>query len=310
MQRTKIEIYVKRSFSEKMTATFDFLTENGKQLFRFLLYLLLPLSMVQALGTNMVMDSVLDIMHESWTDGGWIPMVSGYAVVVLAGLAGFVLCTSVVYGLMKVYNERPERLEGLTLRMFRPTLVRCAKRSLLLLLLLVGMGVVVIVALGALAALVVSRDGLLPFLILFYLLFLVCLMPLSLSLPAYLWEDTTLFGAISKAFRLGFKTWGGLFALVFVLGMVVYFIVIISYIPWYIMLGVKAVFVLSDETKDTWATTPFYTLGWYLVSVVQAFFTYVASTLMYIGIGIQYGHAVEKIDGISVVNDVDNFENL
>lgn len=37
----KIELYVVRTFSQKLSATFEFLSENGKTLFKFLAYLLL-----------------------------------------------------------------------------------------------------------------------------------------------------------------------------------------------------------------------------------------------------------------------------
>ena len=59
MQKAKIELYRTRSFSEKLSATFDYLSENGRLLLKFLLYLILPVCMVQALGMNTFMEYIV-----------------------------------------------------------------------------------------------------------------------------------------------------------------------------------------------------------------------------------------------------------
>lgn len=42
-QKAKVAMYVKRSFGDKMNASFDFIKENWKPLFKFATYLILPL---------------------------------------------------------------------------------------------------------------------------------------------------------------------------------------------------------------------------------------------------------------------------
>lgn len=70
-------------------------------------------------------------------------------------LIGIILLTSLVYGLIRTYNEREERLQGVTLGMLKPRLFRNIKRLLLmtgaciLLVLFVGIFVGLLVALTA-----------------------------------------------------------------------------------------------------------------------------------------------------------------
>lgn len=117
--------------------------------------------------------------------------------------------------------------------------------------------------------------------------------------------------ALSKSLRLGFKTWGGIFAVVFVLYIVVSVISGMSSMPWYIMMIARSVFIVSDTSEGAGiVTSSVYVIIMYLLAVVQAFGMYVGYILMYTGIGILYGHAADKIDGMSVERDVDNFERF
>ena len=54
-QKPKVAMYVKRSFGDKLNASFDFIKENWKILFKFTTYLLLPVSLIQALSLNGLM---------------------------------------------------------------------------------------------------------------------------------------------------------------------------------------------------------------------------------------------------------------
>ena len=58
-EKTKIALYAKRTFGEKFNATFDFIKENWKQLLKYTLYLLLPVSLIQALSLNGLMSAAM-----------------------------------------------------------------------------------------------------------------------------------------------------------------------------------------------------------------------------------------------------------
>lgn len=55
LQKPKIAMYAKRSFGDKLNATFDFIKENWKPLLKFTTYLILPLCLIQALSLNYLM---------------------------------------------------------------------------------------------------------------------------------------------------------------------------------------------------------------------------------------------------------------
>ena len=60
-QKPKIAMSVKRTFGEKLNASFDFLKENWKLLLKFTTYLLLPLCLIQTLSLNGLMSGALSI---------------------------------------------------------------------------------------------------------------------------------------------------------------------------------------------------------------------------------------------------------
>ena len=57
---------------------------------------------------------------------------SYYGLYMFLYLIGIILLTSLVYGLIRTYNEREERLQGVTLGMLKPRLFRNIKRLLLM----------------------------------------------------------------------------------------------------------------------------------------------------------------------------------
>ena len=62
-QKPKIAMYVKRSFGEKLNASFDFIRENWKLMLKFTTYLLLPLCLIQALSLNGMMKGMESIVE-------------------------------------------------------------------------------------------------------------------------------------------------------------------------------------------------------------------------------------------------------
>ncbi|MFA4181269.1 hypothetical protein [Xylanibacter rodentium] len=318
MQRQKIELYAERTFSRKLSDTFDFLSENGKVLFKFLAYLLLPVSAVQALGMNFYAGDVISIIDNiNATDHADFIMhaIIGYAILMLSIMTGAVLSSSLVYGLVRLYGKRQERLQGITMSEMRPVLLtniwRTVKMGIVIAIIMtmvITLLAVAAVGLGEVAGLGNGAAVLTVFIGIIAVF--ACGIPLALTLPIYLIEDdSTLWESLTKAFRLGFKTWGGIFGVLFVIGFIVQFIQGVSTMPWYIMLIFKGV-LLSSDGAATMVTSPAYTFGMYLFGVVQAFGMYVGYTIIYVATAILYGHAAEKTDGVSVERDVDNFEQM
>ena len=65
------------------------------------------------------------------------------------------------------------------------------------------------------------------------------LVPLALLAPIYLFEDITLMEAFKKTFRLGFATWGGVFLVSLLMGIIANVLQGVTMMPWYIATVVK-----------------------------------------------------------------------
>jgi hypothetical protein len=306
-QKPKIAMYVKRPFGEKLNASFDFLKENWKLLLKFVTYLLLPLCLVQALSLNGLMGGALEMSagaNDMVVPSSLVAIGSYYGLYMLLCIIGTVMLTSLVYALIRVYNEREERLQGMTLSMLRPLLFRNMKR----LLLMVAACVILVLLVGGIVGVLVALS---PFTLFLTVPFMFAfLVPLALLAPVYLFEDITLMGAFKKTFRLGFATWGGVFLISIVMGFIANVLQGVTMMPWYIATVVKYFFAVSDVGGSEVTVSAGYNFFLYLLAIIQAFGTYLAMIFSIVGLAYQYGHASEVVDSITVESDIDNFDKL
>ena len=136
-QKPKVAMYVKRSFGDKLNASFDFIKENWKILLKFTTYLLLPVSLIQALSLNGLMGGAFAMTAMSKTatvpdTASLLGFMSYYGLYMIVFMIGSILLTSMIYALIRTYNEREERLEGITLGILKPLLFRNIKRLLVM----------------------------------------------------------------------------------------------------------------------------------------------------------------------------------
>lgn len=307
-QKPKIALYVKRSFGDKLNATMDFIKENLRTILKFCTYLLLPFSLLQALTMNGLMSTVFSVTALQTTDPGALATLGmgfwlNYGFTVLCAMIGNVIMCALVYALVKLYNDREERLMGLTFADLRPVLLRNIGRMLLLTL----FGIVLFMVIGGV---LVGLTVLTPFTLLITLPLLVAgLVPLALFTPIYLMEDIGLWSAFMKTFRLGFATWGGVFLVGFVMLLISSVLQGVTTTPWYVASIVKYFFMMSDTQSEVTVSVG-YSFILYVLGVIQVFGAYLSMVFAIIGIVYQYGHASEVVDSVSVESDIDNFEQL
>src|SRR3712207_512352 len=130
--KPKIELYQRRSFGQKFSATFDFLRENIKLWLRACLYIILPISLVQALALEKIGSAMTAITGGMAGVNGLTGMINSYMAYVVCIVIGTSMMTSVCYSLMKHYQSSPTGLQGVTLKALRPLIIRNFKRTLLL----------------------------------------------------------------------------------------------------------------------------------------------------------------------------------
>lgn len=309
-QKAKVAMYAKRSFGDKMNASFDFIKENWKLLFKFTTYLILPLCLIQALSLNDVMGRSMAVamtnintsdlnLLAQYGQAFWM----SYGLSVLCSIIGSIILTSLIYALIRTYNDREERLEGITLSALKPMLLKNMGKLLKIVLLAILLMFIAIFILILLTALT-------PFtLILTIPLLIACMVPMTLFAPIYLFENIGLWAAFGKTFRLGFATWGGVFAISLVMGFIGGILQGIAMLPWYIGTIVKYFFAMSDSGSVV-TVSPVYNFFLYLMGILQTFGAYIGSIFTIIGLAYQYGHASEVVDSVSVEDDIDNFDKL
>jgi len=190
-QKPKIAMYVKRPFGEKLNASFDFIKENWKQLFKYSTYLILPICLIQAANFSGLMGSMTDLSAMQTSGGiGENPLAAlgpsfalNYAGVIFFLCLGGLLLTSLIYAMVRLYNEREERLNGIVFGDIKPLLLRNVKR---LFLMGIACGFLFLFA----VILVVLLAVLTPFtLILTIPLLFAFMIPLVLMSPIYLCKD-------------------------------------------------------------------------------------------------------------------------
>ena len=307
--KAKTSLYVKRSFGGKLNASFEFIKENWKVLLKFTVYLILPVCLIQAFSWNGLMTSWLSIAEELDVESDaasyatTIAWLIHYGVYMLVFMLGSIVLYSLVYALMRTYNEREGGLDGITLKELRPLLFANARKMLVAIIvctlfMVIVMSVVVGVAFLTLYSLILTVP-----------LFFFCCVPLALLAPAYLLGDGSLGKSFKRAFRLGIVTWGGVFLMLLVMGIIGGILQGVLSIPWYVAFTVKSIFFTSDAGAATDVSVG-YSFFLYLLGIVQTFGMYVAMLFPMIGLAYQYGHASERVDNVRIEDDINNFDKF
>lgn len=318
--RPKVELYRTRTFSEKISDTFAFIKDTWRPMMKYFVYLMLPVSIVLAFFMNNFFSGYMRVMTQVAEAGDGFDMsqlvrIGGMTVglTVCSIVAGVVL-SGLVYALMRLYFRGPadDRLLGLTSAELKPELKRCMVRTLKLM----GAAILIGLCIGALAALLlVLMFSVSPVVgavvtVLFYIALIALVLPFTLSIPIYMMEDEIgIVEALQKSWRLGFATWGGIFAVDFVLGLIGSLLQTLTFLPWYLLVVFGMLFTLQGEGGG-FMGSPGYAFLQYLSCVWMCLGYLLYSALLMVGQTIQYGHASDKIDGVGVAAGIERFEEL
>jgi hypothetical protein len=231
----------------------------------------------------------------------------------------WIFAVSMIYGLMKYYHQGDGDLSQLTLKTFwKAVQGRCFKRSLYIVLFSM---IFVASIISVIICIAYFGGSTLNFLFTSYplnvivvvgiigLIFLIFVfsLPLTLWAPIYLMEDqTSIFDALRKTYRYGMRTWGSLFLLTLIMGLLINLITTIVMVPGLIMLMIQ-VLVFPQLTGVGPVIYAFIT---YIVMVVVTFIGWVATMPFLIAFGFHYGSAAEKIDHVTAAADIAHFNEL
>ncbi len=311
-QKTRIEFYRQRTFSEKLNATFDFIRENWKPLLKYTFYLIMPICLVQTFAMNTFISGYFDLamsMSSSsiYFGNSMYSFIANYGVLLFCALIGSAVLSGLVYAMMQTYATRENRLQNITLDDFKERLVKNAWKHLRISLFLIFIYIVIAVFAGLLAALVSIYSLFITIPIL--LVFMLCLIPLMMLIPVYIFEhDISFSNAIKKSWKLGTSTLGGMIGLMFVLYIIASVIQTVTMLPWYITVVVGSMMRLTSESGISQSVI--YKFAIYILGLLQSYGVYVSSIIGAIGLAFQYFHAREKVEGVTIESNISNFNQL
>ncbi|WP_027455299.1 hypothetical protein [Xylanibacter brevis] len=326
-EKLQTELYVTRDFGRKLSDTIEFIRSNWRLLLRYETYLLLPISVILAFFTNNLVSDysgmLTGMMGVTMYGSGlyrnydnileWF--INLFGTFVCYG-AAFIALSAVVYAVIYFVFFTDKKMTEVSFEELNPRLWYYAKRSLVLslvtLVLCIVASIALVVVLVGLTFLFSSmRFAILPIYLFIILAVVAVTIPLLLVTPIYMLEpECSVVNAFMKAFRLGFATWAGVFAVSFVIGLVSTIFEMVTTMPWYVMIITKHIFTLAHDGDAGMTGSFLFSFTQYLFCILQCFGMMVASTLSIVGITIQYGHAADKIDGRGVAQHIDHFDQF
>lgn len=304
MNYKKIPLYETRTFTAKFDNTFEFMKQNWKPYLRFLTYFLLPLSLVQALSLNTYMQTVSDMQSLDGikgSGGALLQFLAGCSATAVCSVVGFMLLFAVSYALMKAYADRNGDIRNISFAELKPSLMPMLRKSVAVMALSVAFAAVV-VALMVLMGMLFLPLAILPF----FAALAVCV-PLMLLYPIYLFEDITMLEAVRKSLNWGFKTWGGIAAITFVVSLIIGFASNLISIPYSMLIMIKSLAGISSGFSVV-ANSPAYVVITYLFGVLTMFASYLGYAILTVAIAYQYGHTADKLGDMGIMNQIDNFD--
>lgn len=303
-EKPKIVFYRQRTFSELFNVTFDFLRENWKPLLKYITLFLLPICMVQGLSMNSFFDGYVGLLQDMATGSeNFTPaMIISYGLMLLTTWVGYVLMQTLTYTMMKVYDERKERLVGVTFDDMKPYFWRYLGRVIIAMLVAVGIGILIIMLMAAVAYL------LSPWLLLLMIpTGAVLMVPYALVTPLYIFEDCPLGEALKRGYTLGFKVFWLVVGIVLLLSIIVQFVSGFVSMPFSIFMGVKMFLGAQDNAIATGALM---TILSYLATVILSYVSNLLMPIQTVGLSYLYSHTVEKEEGLTNSRDIQNFEQM
>ena len=300
----KIPFYQERTFSEKFNVTFEFLKENWKVVLRYITYVCLPLSLLGGFAFNSFMSLMLSFQSSSATDSEIVQFAITYGGIILLSLLAAWWVATVMYSLMQAYNSRPEGLEGITFEELKPSLKHNAAR-------LFKLGLVFLLLLVLWMALLVGAAVIHPlFAFIIFVASFALMIPLLHVSPVYMYEDVSVWRAFSRGIWLGWNTWGGTFALGFVLALIASVVQGVVGMPWQMCYFVKIFFSTTAQDAPAFFSSVGFMLISYVASIVMMYAQLVCSSLFFVGISYLYSHAAETFDDMSVEEGIEQFDEL
>lgn len=319
----KIPFYKLRLFGEKFNTTFRFIRQNSKVLIRASLYFCLPICVICGLLVNGVNDSIMSFGDSNAVARNPMDFVKVYGVLYLCSFLMLLVVSSMTVSVMQMYNDSKDKLTVLDMQEFLPyfkkNLVNFLKIDFVLIFLNLIVMAVFLVLIVVFAVFSSSGGNVetmslgvilgLIFLVLILGIIFTAFMVFQALIPVvYVYEETTISEAITRGFKLAKRTFWGMLGFMIVVGLVACVISSVVNVPSYIM-GMLKVFGLRFS-ELSFTKSPVFLVLSYLFSIVSTIGWVIQYVILFVASSYQYSHAAEVVDGISLKQDIAEFDHL
>lgn len=293
-----IKLFKRRNLSDKFTAVFDFVRENWKPMLKYFTYFVLPFAIIQGLCIDVLMSQMSgsNMMSEAGID---TPSIIKYMCVgAIIYLVGYLFLSSFTFSMLKLYENRQERLQGITLKE-----VWASMRQNIWRLVLSTIMVVIVFVVMILILIIFSQISKLATFLFVFVIIAVSVAMVMIT-PVAVFEKFSVISLLPRSFRLGFKTWGGTLVFVGIISIIASILSGITSIPWYGVYLFENISSISPDEASIAVTVMSDIFG-----MLMTFGAYLTSVLIILGISFQYGHAVDVCDNVTVDEEIENFES-
>ena len=303
LQNSFIPLYKRRSINDKMGVTFELIKMSWKPFLKYMIYLLLPCFVVQAICVGSYLNNVATFDPADMADSQALSFMLStlgwkYFVIILVAIISSLLFSSLIFALIKCYSESDVN-EEFTSGKFRALLIQYIKKMVILFLFSIAVFIIYIIIIGLIAAASTYTLWItVP-------ISLILTIPLGLFTPIYLFEDISIFKAFRKCFRIGFPTWGGTFVLVVLNGIIGAIVSFIIGLPYLTIMAIRNLISSSTSGEEM----PFWLgLIFFIFCLLSLFGSAFGRSFVSISLGYQYGHATQVTHSIRVEDDLEHME--
>ena len=299
LSQKKIELYVDRPFGVRFNAAIDFIKLHIRVLLKILACFILPICVIDATFINTLVNRITVARDLSALDVVFILLL------LLLLVVSSVISLAITFGLFKAYEDNPEGARRMTIKEFVPYLRGGIRRGIGLFFFLFFVYFVMMIIFVPMAFIPVigSVISLLQYPISF------AMSPVILIPVVYYLENKGIIESTKRAFALGFKTFWSLVGMYIIIEVISSFVTVFALVPYAIVIVMDIVALSKSFEAGTWGLV-FVNFGMFVFGILFVFvYHFIAIITSYAAV-YHYGYAVEHLEHVSVVADVENFEKM
>ncbi len=282
----KMSLFIDRSVSECIEATFDFMRINRRIWLRSAIALMAGACIVFSLLFKSDTDGDTYSLFDFYNFGNVLR--GGFTTIfflLLGGWLAFIHC----YSLLIAYREQGSDLNTFTQRQMLPYYLSVARRTWWFVILL---------------AVLVTLGGILGG-ILFLIMLLFVMVPLAHLPSVYLFEYEEVGSSVKRSFKLGYSGWFQMAVTIFVTAIVGMMMTAVVQVPALLFNWLFTTMAFSvDQLPFPSIIVPIFTIAPICFGIL------VTMSMVLMGAAFQYGTATERVDEASLDTDIEMFENL